>query len=109
MTSIVGNIVVTRLVTEDRNFLLPEEVLIFFQRSFSPVRRGLHETSMLYPAVLDRLPFPFPVPAGLQGVNGVGLPPYQEPARGDAHAYESHRQHANPQSSGDSRGASPDL
>ena len=31
--------------------------------------------------------------AGLQGAHGVGLRPYREPARGDAHARESHSQH----------------
>ena len=39
--------------------------------------------------------------AGLQGAHGVGLRPYREPARGDAHAREFHSQLADPHASGD--------
>ena len=46
---------------------------------------------------------------GLPGAHGVGLRPYWEPARGDAHARESHSQHAlRPHASGD-RGVLLDL
>jgi membrane protease YdiL (CAAX protease family) len=55
-------------------------------------------------------PDPLLLPASLQGAHGVGLRPYWwELARGDAHARESHSQHADPRSSGGIRGAPLDL
>jgi hypothetical protein len=46
--------------------------------------------------------------ARLQGAHGVGLRPYREPARGDAHALESHSQQCDLRAFGD-RGAPRDL
>lgn len=64
------------------------------------------------------LPGPLPAPVlllwcratgGLQGAHGVGLRPDREPARGAAHARESHRQHdRHPRACGN-RGALLDL
>ena len=48
-----------------------------------------------------RAPGPPFFPAALPGADGVDLRPYREPARCDAHARESHKQHADHRSCGD--------